>query len=53
MLVSQLLSVEVKYDEEGKALLRLASLPASFDNLLTSVLFGKNIFYFEEVTTAH
>ena len=40
-IVTQLLNVDVKIEEEDKAILLLASLPSSFDTLVTTLLVGK------------
>ena len=40
-ITRELTFLEVKIEEEDKALLLLASLPLSFDNIMTALLFGK------------
>ena len=47
--INDLLRVEVKYEEEDKALLLLRSLPASFKHFRTTLMFGKETLRFEEV----
>ncbi|VFQ76117.1 unnamed protein product [Cuscuta campestris] len=48
----ELESIDVKIEEEDKALLLLASLPSSFDNIVTTLLFGKETLKFDEVVAA-
>ena len=40
-VISELLIVDVKIDEEDKALILLSSLPKSYDNIVTIMLYGK------------
>jgi len=47
--INDLLRVEVKYEEEDKALLLLRSLPLSFKHFRTALMFGKETHWFEEV----
>src|SRR3954463_5789586 len=47
--INDLLRVEVKYEEEDKALLLLRSLPTSFKHFRTTLMFGKKTLRFEEV----
>jgi len=47
--INDLLRVEVKYEEEDKALLLLRSLPSSFKHFRTTLMFGKETLRFEEV----
>src|SRR3954463_4855818 len=47
--INDLLRVEVKYEEEDKALLLLRSLPHSFKHFRTTLMFGKETLRFEEV----
>ena len=42
-------SLEARIEEEDKALLMLALLPSSFDNIVTTILFGKETFRLGEV----
>ena len=42
-------SIEVKIEGEDKALLLLASLPSSFDNIMTTLLFGKDTLRLNEL----
>ena len=52
MLNTQLSSFEVNYEDEDKALLLLASLPTSFDYLVTMLIFGEETIVLKEVTNA-
>ncbi|VFQ95551.1 unnamed protein product [Cuscuta campestris] len=47
-ITTELESIDVKIEEEDKALLLLASLPSSFDNIVTTLLFGKETLKFDE-----
>ncbi|VFQ74792.1 unnamed protein product [Cuscuta campestris] len=51
-ITTELDSIDVKIEEEDKALLLLASLPSSFDNIVTTLLFGKETLKFDEVVAA-
>jgi len=44
--------LEVKIEEKDKAFLLLPSLPSSFNNIVTTLLFGKETLKFDEVVTA-
>ena len=48
-LVSQLLQFKVTFDDEDKAILLLESLPSSYENLMTTLLYGKDTLKFEQV----
>ena len=52
MLNTQLSSFGVNYEDEDIALLLLASLPTSFDHLVTTLIYGKETIVLEEVTIA-
>ena len=52
MLNTQLSSFRVNYEDEDKALLLLASLPTSFDHLVTMLMYGKDTIVLKEVTSA-
>ena len=52
MLNTQLSSFGVNYEDKDKALLLLASLPMSFDHLMTTLMYGKETIVLEEVTSA-
>ena len=49
-LISQLLQFKVTFDDEDKAILLLASLPSSYENLMTTLLYGKDTLKFEQVS---
>ena len=49
--ITQLLSVEVKIDEEDKAIILLASLSKSYETLVTTLLVGKSMLTVDEVAT--
>jgi len=51
MLNSQLVGFGVTLDEEDKAILLLASLPPSYDHLVTTVMYGKETLSLDEVTS--
>jgi hypothetical protein len=51
-IMTELESIDVKIEEEDKALILLASLPSSFDNIVTTLLFGKETLKFDEVVAA-
>ena len=40
-VISKLLAVDVKIDEEDKALILLSSLPQSYDHIITIMLYSK------------
>ena len=50
-VISELLTVNVKIDEEDKALILLSSLPESYDHIITTMLYGKETLILEEVTS--
>ena len=50
MLNTQLLNFGVKIGEKDKAILLLASIPTSYNHLITTLLYGKKTPAFEEVT---
>ena len=49
-LISQLLQFKVTFDDEDKAILLLASLPSSYENLMTTLLYGNDTLKFEQVS---
>ena len=51
-IVSDLLRIEVVFDEEDQALMLLSSLPGSMETLVTTLLWGKETLELEEVTAA-
>src|SRR3954468_12340257 len=48
-IVSDLLALEVKMEEEDKALMLLSSLPPSYDHLVTTILYGKETLELKDV----
>ena len=51
-ITTQLDFVEVKIEEEEKAMLLFASLPSFVDNIVTTLLFEKETLKFDEVVAA-
>jgi len=47
-IISELLAVDVKIDEEDNALILLSSLPQSYDHIITTMLYGKETLILEE-----
>jgi len=47
----ELLTVNVKIDEEDKALILLSSRSESYDHIVTTMLYGKETLILEEVTS--
>ena len=50
-VISELLAVDVKIDEEDKALILLSSFPESYDHIVTIMLYSKEALILEEVTS--
>ncbi|CAL9006776.1 unnamed protein product, partial [Prunus brigantina] len=50
--IDQLRKVDVKIEEEDKALILLTSLPDSYENLVTTLLYGKDTVSLEQVQTS-
>jgi len=50
-VISDLLTVNVKIDEEDKALILLSLISQSYDHIVTSILYGKKNRILEEVTS--
>lgn len=48
-ILTEVLALDVKIEEEDKALLLLASLPTSYDHIVTTLLFGKDTLKIDEV----
>ena len=48
-ILSDLLALEVKLEEEDKALLLLSFLPSSYDYLATTIMYGNEILELEDV----
>ena len=51
-IISDLNQVDVKFEEEDMALIILNSLPKSYDNLVTTLMWGKETLELEEITGA-
>ena len=47
-ILSDLLALEVKLEEEHKALLLLSYLPSSYDHLATTIMYGKETLELED-----
>ena len=50
-VINELLTVDVKIDEEDKASIHLNSLPESYNHIVTTMLYGKKTLILEEVTS--
>ena len=50
-IISELLAVDVKIDEENKALILLSSLPESYDHIVITMLYGKKTLILEVTST--
>jgi len=48
-ILSDLLTLEVKLEEEDKTLLLFSSLSSSYDHLVTTIMYGKEILKLEDV----
>jgi len=48
-VISELLAIDVKIDEEDKALILLSSLSESYDHIVTTILYGKETLILKEV----
>ena len=49
-LISQLLQFQVTFGDEDKAILLFASLPSSYENLMTTLLYGKDTLKFKQMS---
>ena len=49
-VISELLAIDVKIDEEDNALILLNSLLESYNHIVTTMLYGKKTLILEEVT---
>jgi len=49
IILSELLALEVKLEEEDKALLLLSSLPSSYDHLEATIMYGKESLELKDV----
>ena len=52
MLITQLSNFGLNLEEEDKTILLLASLPTSFNHLVTMLMYGKDTLELKEVTSA-
>ena len=43
--------IDVKIDEEDKALILLSLLPESYDHIITTILYSKKTLILEEITS--
>jgi len=50
-VISELLAVDVKINEENKALILLSSLPESCVHIITTMLYGKKTLILEKATS--
>ena len=50
-IINEFLTVDVKIDDEDKALILLSSLSQSHDHIVTIILYGKETLILEEVTS--
>jgi len=50
-VINELLTVDVKINEEDKVLILLSSLLQSYDHIVTTILYGKETLLSEEVTS--
>ena len=48
-ILSDLLALEIKLEEEHKALLLLSSLPSSYEHLAATIMYGKETSELEDV----
>ena len=48
-MYSEVMSLDVKIDEEDRALLLLCSLSGSYDGLIITLVYGKKILNYEEI----
>ena len=51
-VISELLDVDVKIDEEDKTLILLSLLPQPYDHIITTMLYGKETLILEEVMSS-
>ena len=49
-IIIELLTIDVKINEEDKALILLSSLPELYDDIVTTMFYGKKTLILEEVT---
>uniref|UniRef100_A0A2N9F9A0 CCHC-type domain-containing protein n=1 Tax=Fagus sylvatica TaxID=28930 RepID=A0A2N9F9A0_FAGSY len=51
-IISDMLRIDIKFKDEDKAMMFLISLPASYEHLVTTLLYGKETLELEEVLGA-
>ncbi|CAA0820811.1 Probable prolyl 4-hydroxylase 11 [Striga hermonthica] len=51
-VVTDLASLEVKFEDEDKAMILLCSLPPSYEHMVTTLTYGKKTIKTEEITSA-
>uniref|UniRef100_A0A2N9GJC7 Integrase catalytic domain-containing protein n=1 Tax=Fagus sylvatica TaxID=28930 RepID=A0A2N9GJC7_FAGSY len=51
-IISDMLRIDIKFEDEDKAMMLLTSLPASYKHLVTTLLYGKETLELEEVSGA-
>jgi len=51
-IISDLLRIDIKFDDENKAMVLLSSVPASYEHLVTTLLWGKETLEFEKISGA-
>ena len=51
-IISDLLRIDIKFNDENKAMMLLSSLPASYEHLVMTLFWGKETMEFEEISRA-
>ena len=51
-IITDLVRVDVKIEDEDKAIILLCSLPPSYEYLVTTLMYGKQSISLEEITAA-
>uniref|UniRef100_A0A2N9EW59 Integrase catalytic domain-containing protein n=1 Tax=Fagus sylvatica TaxID=28930 RepID=A0A2N9EW59_FAGSY len=51
-IISDMLRIDIKFEDEDKAMMLLTSLPASYEHLVTTLLYGKETLELEKVSGA-
>uniref|UniRef100_A0A2N9J7Q6 Reverse transcriptase Ty1/copia-type domain-containing protein n=1 Tax=Fagus sylvatica TaxID=28930 RepID=A0A2N9J7Q6_FAGSY len=51
-IISDMLRIDIKFEDEDKAMMLLTSLPTSYEHLVTTLLYGKEIMELKEVSGA-
>ena len=51
-IISDMLWIDIKFEDEDKAMMLLTFLPASYEHLVTTLLYGKETLELEEVSGA-